>query len=60
MENIEMLSVKEISKILGIGINQTYELVKKEGFPSFRVGQKFLVPKEKFEEWINEQCTRKI
>lgn len=55
-----MLSVKEVSKILGIGINQTYELVKKEGFPSFRVGQKFLVPKEKFEEWINEQCTRKI
>lgn len=51
-----MISVKEISNVLGIGLNQAYELVKKDDFPSFRIGQKYLVPKDKFEEWINAQC----
>lgn len=53
MERI-MLTVKEISEALGIGINQTYKLVKRDDFPKIKIGQKYLVPKLEFEGWIKD------
>lgn len=51
MERI-MLTPKEVSEALGIGINQTYTLIKRTDFPKIRIGQKYLVPKSEFEGWI--------
>lgn len=47
------LTVKEVSQWLGIGINQTYALVKKDGFPKLRIGTQYLIPKKEFEEWVS-------
>lgn len=47
-----MLTPKEVSEALGIGINQTYTLIKRTDFPKIRIGQKYLVPKSEFEGWI--------
>lgn len=51
MERI-MISVKEVSEALGIGINQAYALVKKDGFPTIKIGQQYLIPKDDFEKWV--------
>ena len=59
MEKIQMISVKEISEVLGIGLNQAYDLVKRDDFPSFKVGQKYLVPANKFMDWLDAQCRKK-
>jgi excisionase family DNA binding protein len=48
-------TVKEVSELLGIGINQAYELVKTDGFPKFKIGNKYMVPKDQFEEWMRKQ-----
>lgn len=53
MEEKMVLSVQEVSKALGIGINQTYALVKKKEFPSVRVGHKYLIPKKEFQNWLS-------
>ncbi len=47
------LTVKEVSQWLGIGINQAYALVKKDGFPKLRIGTQYLIPKKEFEEWVS-------
>ncbi len=57
MERI-MLTVKEVSEALGIGINQAYDLVKQDDFPSMKINQKFLIPKEDFYEWINNNVNK--
>ena len=50
-----MLSVPELAKVLGISRAGAYELARQEGFPSFRVGSRILVPKENLVKWIEEQ-----
>ena len=53
-----MLSVPEIAAVLGISRAGAYELVKSEGFPSLKVGNRIVVPKEKFIDWIDWQASR--
>jgi excisionase family DNA binding protein len=39
-------TVKETSEILGAGVNQTYEAIRRGEIPSMRLGRRFLVPAE--------------
>ena len=48
----QVYTVHEIHKILGIGINQAYELVKDAPFPVLRIRNKIRIPKEPFEQWL--------
>jgi excisionase family DNA binding protein len=54
MDKIQMVSVKEVSQVLGIGINQAYDLVKKDSFPSLKTGHRYLISKDSFEKWLQE------
>lgn len=38
--------------MLTIGTNKCYTLVKSDGFPSIKIGNKYLVPKDEFEKWV--------
>ena len=35
---MEVFTAKEVSALLKLGINQTYKLMKSEGFPSYHIG----------------------
>ena len=50
-----MLSVPEVGKVLGISRAGAYELVSSAGFPHMKIGNRILVPKDKFLKWIDEQ-----
>ena len=52
--NIEktVYTVMEIRKILRIGKNQAYALVKRDDFPAKRIGNDYRIPKKAF-EWYN-------
>ena len=45
-------TVAEIKNILAIGTNKTYNLIRSEGFPSIKIGRKYLVPKDEFDKWV--------
>ena len=47
-----MLSVPDLVDVLGISRAGVYELVKSEGFPSLRIGNRILIPKDALVEWI--------
>ena len=48
------LNAETIAKLLGISITSSYELMHEKDFPTFRVGSRKLVEKEKFRKWVDE------
>ena len=42
------LNAKMVAEALGIATASGYELMHQEGFPSLRIGNRIVVPKEKF------------
>ena len=51
------LNAQMVAKLLGISPSSSYELMHEEGFPVLRVGNRLVVPKEKFRQWVEEQIT---
>lgn len=51
------LNAAMVAKALGIAPSSSYELMHEADFPVLRVGNRLIVPKEKFVEWV-EQHTK--
>lgn len=51
------LNAQMVSKLLGISPSSSYELMHEKGFPVLRVGNRLVVPKEKFRQWVEEKIT---
>ena len=54
-----MLSVQDVSAVLGISRAGAYELAKSEGFPAMNIGSRIIVPKEDFILWIRQKVSEK-
>ncbi len=50
-----MLSVMQVTEVLGISRAGAYELAKSAGFPALNIGTRIIVPKDKFIAWIDRQ-----
>ena len=59
-EKLEVLTAKEVSEYLKLGINKTYKLMKSDGFPSDHIGTKVYVTKEALEKWLREAENKKF
>lgn len=57
-KNIERqtLNIKELAQVMGCGENKARQIVRSKGFPCIKVGNRYLVPIAKFEEWLNNQA----
>ena len=51
------LNAEIVAKTLGVSPSTAYELMHEKGFPVLRVGNRLVVPKEKFRQWVEEQIT---
>ena len=49
------LNAELISKVLGVSLSSAYELMHNKEFPAVHVGSRVVVPKEKFQQWVEEQ-----
>ena len=49
------LNAELISKVLGVSLASAYELMHDKEFPAVHVGSRIVVPKEKFQQWVEEQ-----
>ncbi len=49
------LNAEMVAKVLGISISSAYELMRETSFPALRVGNRIVVPKEKFCQWVESQ-----
>ena len=46
------LNAETVAKVLGIAPSSAYELMHEADFPVLKVGNRMVVPKEKFVEWV--------
>ena len=53
------LNADMVAKVLGVAVSTAYEIMHESDFPSLKIGNRLLVPKEKFKQWI-EMKTNKI
>ena len=49
------LNAKLVAQTLGVSISTAYEVMHEPSFPTLRVGNRMVVPKEKFMQWAEEQ-----
>ena len=49
------LNAELISKVLGVSLASAYELMHDKEFPAVHVGSLIVVPKEQFQQWVEEQ-----
>ena len=49
------LNAETVAKLLGISPSSSYELLHEPDFPSLRIGNRIVVPKEKFIQWVEER-----
>ena len=47
-----------IGKVLGVSISSAYELMHEKGFPSVRIGNRLIIPKDKFIEWVDKKAEK--
>ena len=48
------LNAEIVAKLLGISPSSGYELIHEKGFPVLKIGNRMVVPKEKFRAWVEE------
>ena len=52
---MELLSVKDLRKVLGISRNKAYELLNDPDFPSFKLHGQWRVKPDHLSEWLDKQ-----
>lgn len=58
MNDLEFLTVKDIQRILKIGINQAYNLCQRGDFPVMKIGSTYRIPKAEFIQWCENQSKK--
>ena len=46
------LNAEMIASLLGIASSSAYELMREKDFPVLKIGSRMVVPKEKFQIWV--------
>ena len=56
----EYLTPQDISTILNIGKNKTYNLINNKDFPKIRIGNSIRIPISKFDEYMSRHLYKTI
>ncbi len=54
------ISIPDAAKLTGIGKNRLYALAKAGKIPALRVGCRYIIPRAKFEAWLNDQAESRV
>ena len=49
------LNAETVAKVLGVATSTAYELMHEKDFPALKIGNRLLVPKEKFRQWVDNK-----
>ena len=48
------LNAETVAKVLGVAPSTAYELMHEEDFPTLKIGNRIVVPKEQFIVWVQQ------
>ena len=49
------LNAKMVAQLLGVSPSSAYELMHERDFPALRIGNRLVVPKVEFQNWVKER-----
>ncbi len=52
------LNADTVAKTLGVSPSSGYELMHEKDFPALKIGNRIVVPKEKFMQWVEQNTGR--
>ncbi len=52
------LNAKTVAEVLGVSPATSFELLHESGFPSLKIGNRIVVPKEQFIQWVEQHIAR--
>ena len=47
------LNAEMLAQVFGVSQATAYELLHEESFPKLKIGNRIVIPKEKFVEWVS-------
>ena len=56
MERKLVYTVQEAARMIGVGKNTIYALVRARKIPVIQVGKRYVINAEMFDAWFQEQC----
>ena len=59
-EKINLIDTKELMRIMKIGKDKAYALMRYKSFPSVQIGASFYVTEDNFRQWLNDSAYKKI
>ncbi|WP_204792060.1 helix-turn-helix domain-containing protein [Oscillibacter sp. CU971] len=51
------LNAKTVARVLGISPSSSYELMHQRDFPTLKIGNRIVVPKERFVQWVEQNTS---
>ena len=54
-----LLNAEMVAKALGVATSPAYELMHEKDFPALKVGNRLIVPKENFKQWVETKINVK-
>ena len=51
-----MMNMTDVAAVLGISRAGAYKLAHDSYFPTFQIGKRIVVSREKFLDWLDRQC----
>ena len=52
-----LLNAELVAKVLGVSPSSGCELMHEPGFPILKIGNRMVVPKEKFIQWVEQNTS---
>lgn len=52
------LNARMVADLLGVSQSTAYELMHEKNFPTLQVGNRLVVPRDKFIDWMNGKISR--
>lgn len=56
--DIVVYTVNDIQKIMSLGKTRAYELMRSDGFPSFKLNNRLYVTKQNLEKWLDRYVNK--
>lgn len=54
-EQLQCFTVEQVATYLGISRSLAYQLAHEEGFPAIKIHNRFVIPQDRFLEWVEKQ-----
>lgn len=58
MDNLKTMQVPEFAKMIGVNVTRAYEIARRPGFPSVRLGKRLVILRDGLDKWLESETLK--